>query len=199
MRTVLFLASGVVLTSLGLRRARAGPTYEVLERMRDSLEVRRYESQLVAETKIDAGATWAVCRTACRRLFVYLSAVQRHPTGLLEENSGNDGCRTLRAFLPRDLALDGIPEPEDVQVSLRVLPEQTVVARRFSGSRHPQDLDREKQALMSALAATHWWPRAEPIVYLYDPPWTPPVLRRNEVAVRASLAPPDTRSGQSRS
>jgi hypothetical protein len=43
----------------------------------------------------------------------------------------------------------------------------------------------EKQAELEAgLAGSAWVTQAEPVVWFYDPPWTLPPARRNEVAVR---------------
>lgn len=42
--------------------------------------------------------------------------------------------------------------------------------------------------LQQGLDGTNWTPSGAPVAYFYDPPWTLPFLRRNEVAVPVAPA-----------
>jgi len=54
---------------------------------------------------------------------------------------------------------------------------------RFTGSTAPQAVAAARARLLAALATGPWQPAGEPVAWFYDPPWTIPTLRRNEVAV----------------
>jgi len=41
---------------------------------------------------------------------------------------------------------------------------------------------------LAALQSTRWRPSGTPVAWFYDPPWTIPALRRNEVAVPVAEA-----------
>ncbi len=43
-------------------------------------------------------------------------------------------------------------------------------------------------ALRGMLSGSAWQPAGEPTAWFYDPPWTLPPLRRNEVAIRVTPA-----------
>jgi hypothetical protein len=58
----------------------------------------------------------------------------------------------------------------------------------FSGTRDPAAIDAATRALLRALDGAAWMPSDVPIAYFYDPPWTLPFLRRNEVAVPVTPA-----------
>ncbi len=55
-----------------------------------------------------------------------------------------------------------------------------------TGSTHPDSVAEARARLLAALPATRWVAAGEPVAWFYDPPWTIPALRRNEVAVPVS-------------
>ena len=46
----------------------------------------------------------------------------------------------------------------------------------------------QQAELATALRGLSWRAEGEPVVWFYDPPWTLPPMRRNEVAVRVEAA-----------
>ncbi|RAI34761.1 hypothetical protein CH338_20410 [Rhodoplanes elegans] len=63
-------------------------------------------------------------------------------------------------------------------------PADTVAVIRFSGSTAPDAVEHQARLLARLLATTRWRPLGAPFAQFYDPPWTLPPLRRNEVAMR---------------
>ena len=59
----------------------------------------------------------------------------------------------------------------------------SVMRRRFSGWRDRQSVTTEKERLLRTLSSSKWDAVDQPAAYFYDPPWTLPFLRRNEVVV----------------
>ena len=51
-----------------------------------------------------------------------------------------------------------------------------------------EQLERRKAELLRALEESGWRPIGKPTSLFYDPPWTLPFLRRNEVAVPVARA-----------
>lgn len=188
---------------LGIRSGYEQPTYGVVERLTPSVEIRRYGPRLAAETTVEAPEAEAGRNAAFRLLAAYIFGANRAKgeiamtapvevqsgtrtiamTSPVETVSGGSGRYTMRFFLPARLSLATAPEPVDPRVRLLEVPEQTLAALRFSGSRTEVRLNEEAGALLVALEGSPWKPTGEPVSLLYDPPWTLPFLRRNEVAV----------------
>jgi len=54
---------------------------------------------------------------------------------------------------------------------------------RFTGLRGADAIAARQAELLERLESTAWKPIGPPLTWFYDPPWTIPFLRRNEVAV----------------
>ena len=76
-----------------------------------------------------------------------------------------------------------LPVPNDPAVRLVEVPGETMAVLRFTGDRGAEAVAARQAELLRGLAGTAWVPRGAPVAWFYDPPWTLPWLRRNEVAV----------------
>ncbi|HUS39934.1 MAG TPA: heme-binding protein [Pirellulales bacterium] len=93
-----------------------------------------------------------------------------------------DGWR-ISFVLPADYTAETAPEPKDPNVSLRNIDKRQIAAIRFSGRFRNEVAEENRQRLASWLESrglAHFgdWKFAG-----YNPPWTIPALRRNEVMV----------------
>ncbi|MBI5015342.1 MAG: heme-binding protein [Deltaproteobacteria bacterium] len=188
---------------VGIRSGYEQPAYEVADRVEPGVEIRCYGPRLAAETTVEAADAEAGRSAAFRLLAAYIFGANRAKgevamtapvevqsgsrkiamTSPVEAASAGRGRHTMRFFLPAQVTLATAPEPTDPRVRLLQVPEQTLAALRFSGSRAEERVGEEKLALLVALERSPWKPTAEPVSLFYDPPWTLPFLRRNEVAV----------------
>ena len=97
--------------------------------------------------------------------------------------------RAMAFVLPAKLELARVPQPSDAAVGVRESPPGRFAVVRFSGRR---TTDNEAQALsrLQTWMAEQGLSASSPPVYAYfDPPWTPPFLRRNEVMLRLGAGP----------
>ncbi|PRC55070.1 heme-binding protein, partial [Mycobacterium sp. ITM-2017-0098] len=69
------------------------------------------------------------------------------------------------------------------------VPGETYAVLRFTGDRSPAAVAAKSDELLTALKAGGFQPTGEPVAWFYDPPWTLPFRRRNEVAV--AVTPPE--------
>ena len=88
--------------------------------------------------------------------------------------------------MPAKWSLVTLPEPDDDTVRLVEVPAQTFAVLRFSGDRGPAAVRERTDELLNTLRANDFTPSGEPVAWFYDPPWTVPFRRRNEVAVPIS-------------
>ena len=86
--------------------------------------------------------------------------------------------------MPKRWTLATLPRPKDPRVQIRELPAETYAVLRFRGSPSESTLASREQELREAARAQGYQVPAKPSIYnRYDPPWTPPLMRRNELWV----------------
>lgn len=105
-----------------------------------------------------------------------------HASHDAEDDAASDGVR-MAFSLPADYDAETAPEPIGPSVGLRVDPEMTVAVRRFSWYAPEWRVERMEQRLLSIIREEGITQIGEPFLLRYDAPWTPPFVRRNEVAV----------------
>ena len=90
----------------------------------------------------------------------------------------------IQFFMPAEYTMETLPVPRDPAVVLTVVPAETYAVLRFSGLGSAQTVATKQAELEAGLTGSGWVSQGEPVVWFYDPPWTLPPARRNEVAVR---------------
>ncbi|MHB9288634.1 SOUL family heme-binding protein [Halobacteriales archaeon Cl-PHB] len=105
-----------------------------------------------------------------------------------EATAHPEGKTTMAFYLPAEFDVQTAPVPTDPRVSLRTEPARTVAAQRFSWYASDGRVERHTDDLLDALAVRGLEPAGDPVLLQYNDPWTPPFLRRNEVAVEVSEA-----------
>ena len=68
-------------------------------------------------------------------------------------------------------------------LELRSIESKLMAAIKFSGSASDELFERKAKELVSSLEAAGYRVISEPLYARYNGPWTPPLLRRNEVLV----------------
>jgi hypothetical protein len=76
-----------------------------------------------------------------------------------------------------------LPEPTDPSVRLVEVPPATLAVLRYTGFWGAETVAEKRDALVRGLKGSAYAPQGTPVAWFYDPPWTIPFLRRNEVAV----------------
>jgi hypothetical protein len=98
--------------------------------------------------------------------------------------SGADAAPTMAFVLPAKIKTAEAPKPADGAVAVRELPPGRFAVLRYTGGRNA-DKESESLARLRAWMETQKLPALSPPVFGYfDPPFTPPFLRRNEVMLR---------------
>jgi len=181
------------------------PAYSVVSR-NDGYEIRDYDPYLVAETSV-AGGFRATGNIAFRRLAGYIFGDNRRrgdgpdqsasmrmnmTVPVTRHSIDDDGPRTVYRFvMERAYGLSDLPVPNDDAVTLHEVPAGPVAVLQYRGriaeSRFAERVDWLRRALeRDGLEAI-----GEPVSAVYNGPFTPPFLRRNEVMIRLASPPPD--------
>ena len=189
------------------------PSYSLLQ-SQDEFELREYETMVVAETLVDATFDDAGS-IAFRRLFGYISGDNRSSTeidmtapviAVDEDLSGGQkismtapvtGQETTLGWrfafvLPSAYTLANAPAPNNPQVRLAQVPARKVAVVRYSGSWSEKAYQENLELLQQWMQQNRLEAASLPRVAGYDPPWTLPFLRRNEVLIDVSVNAPVT-------
>ena len=189
--------SGTACSVVGVRSVEE-PSFTVAGRV-GGVEIREYGPRVAAQTTVQADAQGA--RSAgFRRIAGYIfggnqtraSIAMTAPvaqkgetiamTAPVSQGQTADG-QTIQFFMPKHYTLETLPAPLDPTVQLVAVPPQTMAVLRYSGSIAPAAVAEKQQQLLATLSGGAWHPTGPVIAWFYDPPWTLPPFRRNEVAV----------------
>ena len=98
---------------------------------------------------------------------------------------GGDGQWTMSFSMPSKYTMGTLPKPTDARVRLLEVPERTVAVIRFSGRFGDEERRAENaRSLLKWLAESKWYKATgKPFYAGYDPPFTLPFLRRNELLI----------------
>lgn len=187
---------------VGVRSGTEEPAFEILG-TEAGLEIRRYAARLAAETRVEADEM-AARSEGFSRLAGYIfggnagasriamtapvaqAGTRIAMTAPVAQASGAES-QSIRFFLPA--ALRDPPAPKDARVRIVEVPGETVAIYRFTGSIAPEAVAAARARLLATLPATRWVAAGEPVTWFYDPPWTIPTLRRNEIAIPVTPKP----------
>lgn len=186
------------------------PAYTLL-REGSGFEVRRYASQLLAETEV-SGDFEDVGGEAFRRLADFIfgnnqaaekiamtAPVSQAPavakadqtgtripmTAPVKQQAAEAASETYRIsfVMPRRFTLDTVPRPRDPRIALREEPERLMAVLRYSGGWGESRYREHKRKLLEAVRADGLTPIGTPVYARYNSPFSLPFLRRNEVMV----------------
>ena len=93
------------------------------------------------------------------------------------------GEKEMAFMMPAEYAVKDLPQPEDQRVSFREAPAYTAAVIQFSGWASADKADEHWQQLRRFLIAEGIDITGEPTLNQYNPPWTLPFMRRNEIIV----------------
>jgi hypothetical protein len=85
--------------------------------------------------------------------------------------------------MPSKYTIETLPKPNNPAVEIVEVPGETFAVLRFSNSRSAEAVAEKAAELLQSLAGSKWLASGTPVAWFYDPPWTLPFFRRNEVAL----------------
>ena len=173
------------------------PEYQVTS-SEGSIEIRKYGAMIAAEVEVKGERKTAI-NEGFRLIAAYIfgangpnakiamtAPVQQQGkqsiamTAPVTQQAG-DGVWTVRFIMPKSWTLETLPAPTDQRVKLTPVPARRVIAVRFSGSAD-DGLVATRTAELRSYAAEHQLSvTGEPLLAFYNPPWTLPFFRRNEI------------------
>jgi hypothetical protein len=185
------------------------PKFTVVEKS-GAFELRAYASRVVAETLVD-GSLDDASGAGFRRIADYIFGNNTSRKGCSEKISmtapltmapkankaasekinmtapvtmqQSAGQWRMYFVMPSQYSLSTLPTPNNAAVTLRELPESRTAVLRFSGLAGEEKTAKKTAELLAWLKSKNITPIGTPELARYNPPWTLPFLRRNEVMV----------------
>lgn len=95
-----------------------------------------------------------------------------------------DGKWRVQFTMPSQYTMQSLPKPNNPDITITELPVQTYGVIKFSGLAGSNKVAEKTEALQSWMQGQNLKIIGIPELARYDPPWTLPFMRRNEVMIR---------------
>lgn len=166
------------------------PTYKVLS-SKNGIEVRDYDEYWVAECHVaNVSDLSEASSRAFGRLFNYISgdnsASQKIAMTSPVQQIPSDAGWLVSFVVPKDVSLGEIPVPANSSISIRKVEAGKYAVLEYSGLWNDKKFAAKSAELLNACSASGLLVTGPVSSAVYNPPFMPPFLRRNEVLVRLS-------------
>ncbi len=187
------VAAGPILSAVEI------PNYEVVQ-SQDNIEIRQYKSMIVAEVQMEGEREDAI-NDGFRLLADYIfgnntvqqdiamtAPVQQQQnskiamTAPVQQQSAG-GLWQVSFVMPSEYTFATLPKPNNELVIVKEIPPKQFAAIKFSGTHSARNLQKHEKQLMEYVEANDVIVAGSPKYAFYNPPWTLPLLRRNEVMI----------------
>ena len=204
-----FLASILILFTLPAV-ALEKPEYEVLYQD-GKIEYRLYQPYIVAQTNVSVEDEYnGASNEGFRRLFKYITGANNTdidiamtaPVQMNMDNAGEKIAMTapvqqksngdflqVAFMLPSKFNMDTAPAPTDERVFIREIPRRIMAVIRYSGRWTDRNRAKYEKRLRENLQSHGIDTVSGAETAAYNPPFTPPFLRRNEIMLEVREHP----------
>ncbi|MBU6235896.1 MAG: heme-binding protein [Alphaproteobacteria bacterium] len=177
--------------------------YDVVEKQ-GRIELRDYAPHIVAETQVTGPRKEAISNgfraiagyifgdnVSAEKVAMTAPVIQQPSEKIamtapvIQQGTGN-GPWTVQFVMPSGYTMQTLPKPKNDAVKLREVAGKRYAAIRFSGMAKDDDLQKQTEALMAYVVGKNLKPLGEPTYAFFNPPWTLPFLRRNEVMIEVT-------------
>jgi hypothetical protein len=208
LRVLVFLTS-ILIASAAM--ATEEPKYVLLEKS-EPFELRAYAPLIVAEVRVD-GDLDAASSQGFRLIAAYIfgknqvaeKMAMTAPVGIESSDQNKsakiamtapvkiEGGKPLEAagnqwtvsfVMPAEYTLASLPKPLNPQINIREVPAEKRAVITFSGFYNEEKVQEKTQALREWMKTKNLKSAGEPQFARYNPPWTLPFMRRNEIMIQ---------------
>ena len=181
------------------------PKYQVIYQDGD-FEIRQYEPRIIAEVTVPGdldSASGDGFRMLAGFIFgnnhmaneteVFVSAERSQkismtaPVTIEPENLEGSFSQSrqwrVEFTMPSQYTLRTLPIPNNPAIHIKEIPSKTYAVVRYSGLNTEHRINKETQRLFDWIDSQNLNMKGTPELARYNPPWTSPMLRRNEVLV----------------
>ena len=175
------------------------PDYEVIQSVQN-IEIRQYEPMIIAEVEVDGKredaigegfrllADYIFGNNTVQQVMSMTAPVQQKEnqniamTAPVQQQSTGKSWR-MSFVMPSKYSMDSLPVPNNNRVRLKGILAKKFVVIEFSGTNSNENVTEHENQLMNYIEANQIKINGSPKYAFYNPPWSLPFLRRNEVMI----------------
>jgi len=202
-KTIIWLVAGILILGAALMGNIMSNVeqakYEVVEN-HDNIEIRNYAPMIIAEVEV-AGERKEAINQGFRLIADYIfgnnapaqkvamtAPVLQQPNQKIAMTApvtqqANGNSWKVRFVMPANYTMATLPKPNSNAVQLQEVASKRFAAIRFSGMASDDSLKQQTDKLSSFIAAQKLTAVSAPTYAFFNPPWTLPFLRHNEVMI----------------
>lgn len=183
------LIAVLILLFAGMAMAIEEAKYSVIEKSNE-FELRAYSPRILAETLV-SGTLDEASSAGFRLIADYIFGNNTSPSGTDEKISMTAPVAAeqtgkqwrVHFVMPSKYTFETIPKPNNIAVVLREVPATNYAVIRFSGFAGEDKSANKTTDLLTWLDSKGITPTGKPEIARYNPPWTIPFFRRNEIMI----------------
>ena len=175
------------------------PDYKVIQ-SEQNIEIRQYEPMIIAEVEVDGKredaigdgfrllADYIFGNNTVQQVISMTAPVQQKEnqkiamTAPVQQQSTGKSWR-MSFVMPSKYSMDSLPVPNNNRVRLKDILTKKFVVIEFSGTNSNENVTEHENQLMNYIEANQIKINDSPKYAFYNPPWSLPFLRRNEVMI----------------
>ena len=193
------IALSLFLIGAPLAMAIEEPSYRVTEKA-EPFEIREYSPLIVAQVEVPGDLSEA--SSAGFRLianYIFGNNISVRDGGLttaepvpekiamtvpvIAEGKGDQKTWLIQFVMPKQYTMDTLPKPNNPQVKLVPTGPQKLAVIRFTGFVGDDKVQEKTAELMAWIKSRNALPLGSPRLARYNPPWSIPWMRRNEILI----------------
>ena len=175
------------------------PSYRVITQS-EPFEIREYPPLIVAQVEVPGDLSEA--SSAGFRLianYIFGNNISVRDGGLttaepvpekiamtvpvIAEGKGDQKTWLIQFVMPKQYNMDTLPKPNNPQVKLVQVGSQKLAVIRFTGFVGDDKVQEKTAELMAWIKSRNMLPLGNPRLARYNPPWSIPWMRRNEILI----------------
>jgi hypothetical protein len=175
------------------------PSYRVITQS-EPFEIREYPPLIVAQVEVPGDLSEA--SSAGFRLianYIFGNNISVRDGGLttaepapekiamtvpvIAEGKGDQKTWLIQFVMPKQYTMDTLPKPNNSQVKLVPIGPQKLAVIRFTGFVSDDKVQEKTAELMAWIKSRNMLPLGNPRLARYNPPWSIPWMRRNEILI----------------
>lgn len=175
------------------------PKYKVIESS-GNIELREYAPMIVAEVDIEGNrkealnegfsilADYIFGNNLSKKKIKMTTPVTNEPsekiamTAPVMQEKERETWK-IRFMMPSEYTMETLPIPNSKKIHLISIPAKRFAVIRFSGIPGDEKIKKKSVELLNFIKNRNLNTQGNPIAAFYNPPWTLPFLRRNEVMI----------------
>ena len=173
------------------------PSYKVIQ-SKGKIEIREFDPMVIAEVQV-VGRRKDAISSGFKLLADYIfgnnisqenidtTATIQQPasekiamTAPVQQQLANNSW-LVSFVMPSEYNLEDLPKPKNIEVKLKNVPVKRFVTIQFSGTSSDENLAKHKKLLVEFIKNNSISVTGTSKYAFYNPPWTLPLMRRNEV------------------